>query len=273
MISLKKTHKIVIVALLVLLIAFFDYATTLHLSAIDIIYRELYFIPVLLGAYWFGKKGGIFTAIAASAVYLPCAMLGAPMGSATYFSNLLEIALFNAAGCFVGIYYDLRKVQFTWTASDYDEELPKQTNNIFFCIHSVENTIKTAHYLVNNFSQHDNITITVMGFLRIQSQDIFATKQEFHAAFEKSKTEMATLVNRAKTILVQGGFSETSIRERATTIDEGILSKRILEEQHRNQYDMIVTGCNKMPKIQELLFGNTNVALVREAMCPVLIVC
>jgi nucleotide-binding universal stress UspA family protein len=51
------------------------------------------------------------------------------------------------------------------------------------------------------------------------------------------------------------------------------MAKEILEEQHRGHYDMIIVGCTKMPKAQELLFGNTNVALVREAPCPVLIVC
>lgn len=56
MISLKKSYKFAIVALLVLIIAFFDYATALHLSKIDIVYRELYFIPILIGAYWFGKR-------------------------------------------------------------------------------------------------------------------------------------------------------------------------------------------------------------------------
>ena len=48
MISLKKSYKFAIVALLVLIIAFFDYATALHLSKIDIVYRELYFIPILI---------------------------------------------------------------------------------------------------------------------------------------------------------------------------------------------------------------------------------
>lgn len=273
MISLKKSHKIAIVIFIILLIALFDYATTLHLSSIDIIYRELYFIPILLGAYWFGKKGGIFTSLAASALYLPCAMMDSPMGSVAYFSNLLEIALFNAAGYFVGTYYDLRRTQFTLASNDYDEAIPRQTQNILFCIYSAGNTISAAHYIADNFSHQSNTTITVTGFLRIQSQDFFATKNEFQAAFVKSNTEMNHLMERTKTIILQGGISETNVRERTITIEGKTIANSILEEQHHGHYDMIIVGCTKMPKAQEFLFGNTNIAIVREAPCPVLIVC
>ena len=273
MIPLKKSHRIVIVALLIIIIAFFDYATTLHLSSFDPVYRELYFIPVFIGAYWLGKKGGIFAALAASVVYLPCAMLDTPLGSSSYLSNFLEIALFNVAGDFVGTYYDLRKAQFTLTSPDYDNELPHQTKNILFCIYNAENTVKAAHYLANNYSQQNNLTVTMIGFLGIQSQDLFATKQEYSAASEKSKREMTDLLNRAKAIMLQGGISETNIRERTMTVELGAIANRILAEQHRSHYDMIISGCTKMPKAQEFLFGNTNVTLVREAPCPLLIVC
>lgn len=273
MITIKKSYKIAIVALFVLLIAFFDYTTAFHLSTFDLIYRELYFIPVLLGAYWFGKKGGVFTGLAASAVYLPCAMLSTPMNSPTYFSNLLEIAAFNAIGYFVGTYYDLRKTQFTLTSSDYGEEIPQQAQNILFCIHSAANTTRAARYIADNFSDHGNTTITVMGFLKIQSQDLFATKQEFQAAFEKSTTEMINLMEHVKEIILRGGVSETNVRERNITVEGKSIANSILEEQHRGHYDLIIAGCTKMPKAQEFLFGNTNIAIVREAPCPVLIVC
>jgi len=273
MISLKKSYKFAIVALLVLIIAFFDYATALHLSKIDIVYRELYLIPILVGAYWFGKKGGIFTSLASSAVYLPCAMLGTPLGSATYFSNMLEIVFFNAAGYFIGTYYDLRRSQFTLTLGDDEEELPQPTKNILFCIYSSENTARAARYIADNFSHQSTTTITIMGLIRVQSQDIFATKQEFNAAFEKSNTEMSILVERVKAIIRQGGVSETNIRERMISVEGKSISKKILEEQHRSHYDMIISGCTKTTKAQEFIFGNTNVALVREAPCPVLIIC
>ena len=273
MIFLKKSHRVVIVAILLFIIAFFDYATMLHLSSIDLIYRELYIVPVLLGAYWFGKKGGIVTALAASAVYLPCAMLASPVGSATFFSNLLEIGVFNAVGYFVGTYYDLRKAQFTLTSPDYDNELPQQTKNILFCIVSAENTVKAAHYLADNYSSQNNLTVTMIGFLGIQPQDLFATKQEYSAASEKSKSDMTHLLNRAKAIMLQRGISETNIRERTMTIEQGAVANTILAEQRRGHYNMIVTGGSKIPKAKEFLFGNTNVTLVREAPCPLLIVC
>ncbi|KJR96376.1 MAG: universal stress protein UspA [Desulfobulbaceae bacterium BRH_c16a] len=274
MIYLKKSYKIATVSILILIIAFFDYTVTLHLSKIDLVYRDVYVVPIILGSYWFGKKGGLFTSLASSAFYLPCAMLGTRLGSIIYLSNMLEIVFFIGVGYFVGSYYDLRKSQFVLNTDSYEEELHHQpTKNILFCIHSAENTSKAARYIVENFPHKSEITITVMGLLRVKPQDFFDTKEEFHAAFEKSNAEMSTLVDRTKTIICQGGVSETNIRERMITVDGKTTAERILEEQHRSHYDMIIAGCTKKSKAQEFLFGNTNVTLVREAPCPVLVVC
>ena len=86
-----------------------------------------------------------------------------------------------------------------------------QSRNILFCIYSAENTTRAAHYIANNFLDHSNTTITVIGFLRVQSQDFFGTEQEFRAAFEKSNAEMINFVKRVKAILLQGGISETNV--------------------------------------------------------------
>ena len=276
MIFFKKSYKIATVALLVLIIAFFDYTVTLHLAKIDLVYRDVYFIPILLGAYWFGKKGGMFTSLASSAFYLPCAMLGTRLGSIIYLSNMLEIVFFIGVGYFVGSYHDLRRSQFVLTSNtsnDNEEELPKTTKNVLFCIYSAENTFKAARYIADQFSHQSETTVTVMGLLRVKPQDFFATEEEFHAAFEQSNAEMTTLVERAKAIIRQGGLSETKIRERMITVEGENTAKIILKEQHRSHYDMIIAGCTKKTKAEEFLFGNTNVTLVREAPCPVLVVC
>jgi len=273
MIFFKKSYKIATVALLVLIIAFIDYTVTFRLSKIDLVYRDVYFIPILLGAYWFGKKGGLFTSLAASAFYLPCAILGNPLGSIIFFSNMLEIFFFIGVGYFVGSYRDLLRSQFVLTSNGYEEELYQPTKNVLFCIYSAENTFKAARYIADNFSHQSETTVTVMGLLRVKPQDFFATEEEFHTALEKSNAEMTTIVERAKAIIRQGGVSEPNIRERMITVEGENTAKIILKEQRRSHYDMIIAGCTKKTKAEEFLFGNTNVTLVREAPCPVLVVC
>ena len=112
-----------------------------------------------------------------------------------------------------------------------------------------------------------------MELLRVKPQDFFDTEEEFHAAFVKSNAEMTTLVERAKVIIRRCGVAETNIREQIKTVERKSTAETILEEQHRRNYDMIIAGCTKKSKAQEFLFGNTNVTLVREAPCPVLVVC
>lgn len=275
MIFIKKSYKTATVALLVLIIGVFDYATTLHLSNIDLVYRELYFIPVFLGGYWFGRKGGIFAAVASSVVYLPCAMLGTPLGGAVYYSNMLEVLFFNAVGYIVGGYYDLRRSGPTLTTSedDHEEEPSRATKNILLCIYSASNTFRAARYIADHYAHQSQTTITLLALLRVQPQEFFSTKEEFQVAAERSNAEMALLVSRVKAIIVQGGVPETNIRERIITVEGKSTAEKILEEQHRRHYDMIIAGCAKMTKAQEFFLGNPNVALVREAPCPVLVVC
>lgn len=109
--SLIQDGRIRLLLLLVLIIGMIDYTSSLYRSPFDLIYRELYLVPVFLGAYWFGKKGGVSTGLIASAVYLPCAILAAPAGSALYASNLLELVLFNAVGIVFGTMRDREKAR------------------------------------------------------------------------------------------------------------------------------------------------------------------
>ena len=44
---------------------------TSSVPSLHIVYRELYFIPIILAALWGGKKGGLITSIAVSLIYIP----------------------------------------------------------------------------------------------------------------------------------------------------------------------------------------------------------
>ena len=106
---LIKNRRMWFILLLLLIIGAIDYFTNLYRSPFDLVFREFYLIPVFLGAYWFGKSGGVSTGIIASAVYLPCAILAAPAGSSLFASNLIELVLFNAVGVVFGTMRDREK--------------------------------------------------------------------------------------------------------------------------------------------------------------------
>ena len=77
------------------------------------VYRRLYYIPIILGGFLFGVRGGVLTALLASLLYLPHAfflvgphahhhgMLNAdPTGTA---NKILELVLYHAVGLLTGL--------------------------------------------------------------------------------------------------------------------------------------------------------------------------
>ena len=53
------------------LITVLHYSTIHGHLALHILYRELYFVPILLASFWFGLKFGLATALIVSLVYAP----------------------------------------------------------------------------------------------------------------------------------------------------------------------------------------------------------
>ncbi|WP_051694273.1 sensor histidine kinase [Desulfohalovibrio reitneri] len=78
--------------------------TALHFAGGDmelhVVHRELYFVPILLAAYWYGLKWGLITAGAAGVLYL-AGMLFAPMDHAVLVM-VSQIAVFVLVALVLG---------------------------------------------------------------------------------------------------------------------------------------------------------------------------
>jgi signal transduction histidine kinase len=105
-------HRSGVLAAMIVAIALVDYAFDIYESPFDIIYRELYLAPVLLGAYWFGLKGGLLSSAGAAATYFPCVILSlSNTTQAIYFSSYAEIIIFISMGILFGALRDRERVR------------------------------------------------------------------------------------------------------------------------------------------------------------------
>lgn len=95
----------------IIIVSGIDYVTCLYDTSFDLLCRELYFIPVLLGAVWFGKKGALATVVSASALFLPCAVLASSPSTAEYVSNFSWPILILCIGMAIGVLRD-RELRF-----------------------------------------------------------------------------------------------------------------------------------------------------------------
>jgi len=98
--------KAVLIAGLVLAITALHILTAQEQERIHIIYRELYFLPLILAGFWYGLRGALLTALTITAFYLPYTVYHSQAFSPDDLDSLLEIALFNIVAAGVGFLRD-----------------------------------------------------------------------------------------------------------------------------------------------------------------------
>ncbi len=91
-----------IIVFLIVLISLAHYRTREDLLYLHVIYREMYFLPVVLAGFWFGLRGGLLASLTVTCAYLPFVFLSADRFTGHEFGNLLEIMLYFAVGLLVG---------------------------------------------------------------------------------------------------------------------------------------------------------------------------
>lgn len=99
--------KAYVVAGLVLAVTALHYGGISGHSAIHLLHRELYFIPILLAGLWFGLKISLITSIVITALYLP-PMLAGKMIHDTPFTVIAQLVMFNVVALLIGMLEDRR---------------------------------------------------------------------------------------------------------------------------------------------------------------------
>ncbi len=96
-----KKRDILIIAALLTIITLLHYYTDVGATAVHILYRRLYYIPIIYAALRFGLRGGVATSAAASLLFAPHVVFGLGF-EGTLVDNWLEIVLFNVVGVVAG---------------------------------------------------------------------------------------------------------------------------------------------------------------------------
>lgn len=98
-------RDVVIVAAGLIVVTLLHYYTPTTFREAHVIYRRLYYLPIIYAAFRFGIRGGVTTAIAASILFVPHAeiSLGGLSGAYGGVDNGLEVVLFNVVGVATGL--------------------------------------------------------------------------------------------------------------------------------------------------------------------------
>ena len=103
--TIKNTFvlRIVILAAFVTGITVLHYFTPLNLPMLHDIYQRLYYIPIIMAAFWFGLRGGVCCALIVSIVYAPHVLFQWGEHIQMELEKYLEIILYNVVGSVTGL--------------------------------------------------------------------------------------------------------------------------------------------------------------------------
>ena len=107
----KTFLKIGVIGVVVAIITLLHYQTAPDAGVWHVIFRELYFLPIILSGFWFGLRGGLTTSLVISLLYGPLVLTGTDKFSAHGIGNIMEVLLFNLVGGLLGWLKDREAAQ------------------------------------------------------------------------------------------------------------------------------------------------------------------
>jgi signal transduction histidine kinase len=107
----KTILKIGAIIILVIVVTLMHYQTAPDAGIQHVIFRELYFLPIILAGFWFGLRGGLTTSLIISFLYGPLILTNTDNFSAHDIGNIMEVFLFNLVGGLLGWLKDRENTQ------------------------------------------------------------------------------------------------------------------------------------------------------------------
>ncbi len=95
--------RLTLISTFIIGITLLHYFTPLRLPMLHDIFQRLYYIPIILAAFWFGFGGGLASAIVVSILYVPHVMYQWGGHPAMDLEKYLEIVLYNIVGAVTGL--------------------------------------------------------------------------------------------------------------------------------------------------------------------------
>lgn len=120
--------RIVFLALFITGITLVHYLTPLHHPALHDIFQRLYYIPIILAAFWYGLRGGLSISILVSLLYIPHVVFQWGGHMSLELEKYLEIVLYNIVGMITGFLSEqeeARREELEQTARGLEESYKK----------------------------------------------------------------------------------------------------------------------------------------------------
>ncbi len=141
--------RVILLSASILGISLFHYLTPLHLPMLHDIFQRLYYLPIILAAFWFGVRGGIISSMVVSIMYAPHILFQWGVRPSLELEKFLEIVLYNVVGGITGFLSqreDMRREELQQSATRLEESYKKLQNQADLII-KIEEQLRRAERL------------------------------------------------------------------------------------------------------------------------------
>lgn len=101
--------RLVVVSLIILLVTLLHYSTMTHKVYHHTLYRDLYFIPILMVSFWYGLRGGLLIGSVVIFLYAPHIAMTWSDQPGVNFGNLMQLFIFALIAVSMGFLSDREK--------------------------------------------------------------------------------------------------------------------------------------------------------------------
>jgi hypothetical protein len=245
--TLIQAGKIILIALAIGLTGAIDYAAAFDRIASDIVSWEFYLFPILLGAVWFGKRGGLLISLCAVYVYLPSVVFGNQGETTSETGYLLEAVALMSFGLFAAFIKDVRKLRLTLTAWPlFQRRRSGAVQQLLLCLDEPQDAVASARSLLGYLEPDSKVAITIMGILRDPKRESFAGFDEFYRAVQEEYTIIEGGISEAMEVLVKGGMDRKRLLTRVVRIQTRSSDREILTGHQFRHYETVMLGSRKL---------------------------
>lgn len=107
----KRPVRIGIIIATILVVSLLHYSTAIHHDWLHAFFQRAYYVPVLLGAMWFGWRGGLFAAALSALGYTPFIVTAWGAAPAYEANQFVEVGRFFVIGVLTGALFDRERMQ------------------------------------------------------------------------------------------------------------------------------------------------------------------
>jgi two-component system sensor histidine kinase HydH len=214
---MSRSTKVKVIVACVTVASLLYYLTSLRLYPLQELFTRLYYVPIVLGAIWFGFRGGFQVSLLVTLICIPHTFRAFLYDRALFYDEILELVLFNVVGVAVGTFRDRERRQAA--LNQKLQALATLGEAVSTVAHEIKNMLIPIRGFLRRIRENQVSEAKAISYLEVVEQETAKLEKMVkdmlsfvrNAPLQRQEVEVASLVAEVRSIL-EGEFSDKGIR-------------------------------------------------------------